>query len=273
MPQHDVSIQSPASHSVTPVDTEVKFSGTCSSDVKRLDLMAEGLIPLGSATITGGTKWKFDRKFSSSGLRRIEVTGYGAANEAVASDFVEIVVQPPAVSGVRKLLVSVAASQLGISEDFTLPNNRGDQIRKYHTYCGFQQPTGSGRGADWCFCFLNWVYNQATAKDPDWGLIAYVPAVVAWAKDNGRWIRENDPHVDDFSKSDPGPGDLLIMGDFDFMSSRENYPHIEMVVRVTATQIETIGGNVGDRVQRQTHTRIRNDPNGRYIAGYVRSIV
>ena len=259
----NVEISSPAPNKSFALGTGVSFSGRCGSDVHRVDIMADQRFPMGRAQISNGT-WKFTHKFSASGMRRIEALAFDDKGKFLELVFVDILIKAPEISSARKALVSVATGQLGTRET-PLGSNNGSQIRKYFDYCNFAPPE------DWCFMFLNWVYNRATNDNPPWGKqMAFVPSVVAWAKNNKRWIRENDPHKDGFSRGTPKPGDLIIMGDNIDLNIRQNYPHIEMVIRVTPNVIHTIGGNVspGEVGQRQ-HPRSGLGNDGRYIAGYV----
>jgi len=260
-----ITVGSPNSHQAFPLGDEVTFKGQFNGEVGSVSAFADSRFNLGPVTIQGN-KWSFKRRFSSSGLRHVVVTAFDAQGQSLGSDFVDVLIQPPPLAVERRRMIDIAAGQLGVSEDFNQPNNFGAKIAKYQQYAGF------GQGTEWCFCFLNWVFHEATNRDPDWGKsLAFVPGGVAWAKRNNRWIRENDPHEDGFAKGDPEPGDLICMGDFEEFNQRKNYPHIEMVVRVTPDTIFTIGGNVSDRVKEQQHTRVGNDPGGRYIAGYVKA--
>lgn len=259
-----VEITSPTSNASFELGVEVTFTGRLGSQVARVDLVADGKFPMGPAAHGTEDKWSLDRKFSASGARRIEAIAFDDDGNFLGMDFVDIFIKSPEVSNQRKAIVARATSQLGLQET-PLGSNGGSQIAKYFEYCGHSQPN------DWCFMFLNWVYGTAIGQEPPWGRsMAYVPTMVAWAKKSGKWILENDPHVDGFQKGEPKPGDLIIMGDEIQIATRQNYPHIELVSRVTPSVIYTIGGNVSPGVvgPRQ-HPRSGLGSDGRYIAGYV----
>jgi cell wall-associated NlpC family hydrolase len=122
---------------------------------------------------------------------------------------------PPAVSGVRQKIISIAEGELGLKE---VGNNRGD-ILKYPRYFG--------RGAEaWCADFASWVYTHAGVPMNN----ASCASVVSHLKATGKWKTSN-----------PQPGDLVL---FDWRGADGRSDHVGIVVSVNKDgSVNTIEGN------------------------------
>lgn len=162
-------------------------------------------------------------------------------------------------------MAAAAEKELGNAEN-PRASNRGEQINKYFEACGLAP------GMEWCLVFCNAMYKQEKGGNPPWGIQqAFVPSLVAWAKQNGRWMRENDPQDQQFARAEPSVGDLLIVGDFlePHFSRQHHYKHVAMVVEVHQDMIVTIDGNHGHAVTKNRRSRMFDGVRD-YIAGYVK---
>ena len=139
-----VEIKTPDTNSSFDNGVEVEFVGNIKAGVSRVDLIADGKFPMGSADQTDYPKWTLRWRFSASGMRRIEAIAFDENGNFLGMDFVDIIIKTPAVSDQRKAIVAQATSQLGLQES-PLGSNSGAQIKKYFDYCGHIQPN------DWCF--------------------------------------------------------------------------------------------------------------------------
>ena len=159
-------------------------------------------------------------------------------------------------------IVDAARSQLGVGED-PRGSNDGPGLKPYFKVAGIQPP------AEWCALFCNWCFHEASGREAPWGrAVVYVPAIVAWAKQNGIWSREHDPRDTGQPYHEPMPGDLFILGDFKRLDTLEQYKHIGVVASVTPGSLGTIEGNHSDEVEPVTRSR-SFDGVSDYVAGYV----
>jgi len=115
----------------------------------------------------------------------------------------------PAQTSLRSAVVATARSQLGVAET-PLGSN-----------CTIYGPC-----EQWCADFATWVWRHAGIAAV--GRIAYVPNLVTWAKNHGRW--KAGPHAN------PQPGDIA-----DFSGI-----HVGVVERVLRSgAITIVAGNTG----------------------------
>jgi hypothetical protein len=153
-------------------------------------------------------------------------------------------------SEARQALIRLALSEhaAGVHE---IPDgsNRGGGVDKYL----------AGYGAvPWCALFLSWIVKQVTGGYP---LGKVQPHVQTWmnrAKSAKQFFAKGDPSYV------PTPGDLMV---WVFTRGRG---HIAMVVAVDATgkQVNTVGGNEGNRVKLGLRTPAREGT----LAGYIRVV-
>lgn len=116
--------------------------------------------------------------------------------------------------------VKVARSQIGYRE--TRVN-----ITKYNDWLGrIPGYAEGGRAYPWCQSFQSWVASKSGGRaNADYPKTAGCETAVGWFKRNGRWAGRT-PHV----------GDMVFYGP-------RGGVHVELVVKVTASSIVTIGGN------------------------------
>lgn len=264
-------------------NADVEFVLEAPPGTARVHLKA-GEFELGDAKQVG-SQWKFTRKFSSLGKRRVFAIALNAQGIEIGSGFIDLRIGLAEASDeVRKKMVAAAKAQLGRDQI------AHQEISKY---------TGIPMGVDWCVGFCDFVYNKATKTDPQWGISklqggtsnesgkneGWVPDMAEWAKQTGMWIREKDPHQNDangqpFPMDAPKVGDLIIYADLKFEALSMFYCHIGIVTEVSTDSVTTIEGNTGDFDPRLSHVLARNpsrkampDRNNRdkrFIAGYVR---
>lgn len=132
--------------------------------------------------------------------------------------------------------VKVAKSQEGKHETGT---NDTPYNRWLGTIPGY--PHG-GYGYPWCMSFQSWVAFQAGARaNVDYPKTAGCAVAVAWFKNRGRF------------HSSPKAGDMVFYGP-------GGGTHVELVIKVTASTITTVGGNTGGTLDGRYH-----EGNGVYI--------
>jgi hypothetical protein len=125
-------------------------------------------------------------------------------------------------------VLAAARSQIGTRE-------RSDGSSKYGAwYSQVKNAPGFDKAA-WCQIFTGWCANEAGLPESAFPRMAYTPYAVQWFKDRGRW------------GSKPRKCALVYYnfpgGDF--------VDHVEIVEAVRSDgSIVTIGGNVGNQVQR-----------------------
>ncbi|MBN6054501.1 CHAP domain-containing protein, partial [Nonomuraea sp. RK-328] len=128
----------------------------------------------------------------------------------------------------RDRVLDVARSQLGTGE-------RADGTSKYGSWYERAKPAPGFAVGAWCQMFLSWCANEVGLPETAFPRLAYTPYAVKWFKDRSRWGTK------------PKVGALVYYnfpgGDF--------VDHVEIVEAVRSDgSIVTIGGNVGNRVQR-----------------------
>jgi hypothetical protein len=102
-------------------------------------------------------------------------------------------------------------------------SNNSPDIDRYRT-----ATAGAFNGQPWCAYFVSYIMWEAGVPLGDGGQgIGYVPALLAWAQSQGRFLRTGDPK----------PGDIFILPQ-----------HTGIVVAVDRNTIHTIEGNYANRV-------------------------
>lgn len=96
----------------------------------------------------------------------------------------------------------------------------------------------------WCADFATWVYNQAgdpvSGSTKSWDLPAVIE-IVDTAENS-----DNFSYHDSSSGYTPKPGDLSI---YDF-GTGNGYDHVDIVVSVSGSTVETIGGDTGTNINK-----------------------
>jgi hypothetical protein len=139
----------------------------------------------------------------------------------------------PADGSVGARIVAAAQGEIGQAEQ---PPGSNDSPRIAQYRAATEGAPGPG---PWCAYFVSWAARQAGAPLGDHGQgFGSVDALYAWAQSAGRAEPAGSGYV-------PKPGDLIVF-----------HEHIGIVENVLPDgQIQTVEGNCGDRVQRQTHGR------------------
>lgn len=138
--------------------------------------------------------------------------------------------------------IQVATSQEGKHETGT---NDTPYNRWLGTIPGY--PHG-GYGYPWCMSFQSWVAFQAGARaNVDYPKTAGCAVAVAWFRNRGRF--HSTPKVGDMVFYGPGGG-----------------THVELVTRVTSSNITTVGGNTSGTLNGRYH-----EGDGVYIKTVARS--
>lgn len=99
------------------------------------------------------------------------------------------------------------------------------------------------QGSAWCQCFVNWIMWQAENKDAEtarhkigqggtWTF--YTPDAVARAKQWGLWTQ---------GTAEIQPGDIIYFYGYVSSEGKNRVHHVEIVEKVTESEIFTIGGN------------------------------
>lgn len=153
----------------------------------------------------------------------VSLSSLAAVDPSLAGD----AVSAPAAGGGNQLMVAIARSQVGVTEQ-PPGSNDAPAIAQYRT-----ATTGALAGAPWCAYFASWVARQAGVPLGDAGQgFGAVADIWSWAQQNGRAV-PNGPGVV------PEPGDLIVFGD----------QHVGIVDRVLPNgDIETIEGNYNNSV-------------------------
>lgn len=134
-------------------------------------------------------------------------------------------------------LVKIAQQEIG--------NSNG---AKYWEWFGFP------RRVEWCAIFVSWVADQAGYLQQ-----GRVPKM-ANTKDMVNWYTEKGKYKTTDSGYVPQPGDLIF---FDWTGNKTGKDHVGIVEYCDGKIIQTIEGNSGDTVKRNTY-----DINNKSISGY-----
>ena len=128
-------------------------------------------------------------------------------------------------------IVAAAQGEIGQAEQ-PPGSNDSPRIAQYRS-----ATEGNPGPGPWCAYFVSWAARQAGAPVGDHGQgFGSVDALYAWAQSAGR----AEPTGSGYT---PKPGDLIVF-----------HEHIGIVENVLpGGQIQTIEGNSGNQVQRQTH--------------------
>lgn len=266
------------------LNTKVSFEVECSDDIDRVAFIANPNIPIGTVDVNNG-KAKLSRSFSKSGNRTILARGIRSEDGAVLA--------------VAKITLEIGdGKDLKLASDGTLAAIAGAARMLLDAGNASVEPAVRAYAAnfsDWCVSFCAYTYFRATGKDPNWGVEGFnvargrfenwVPDMALWAQESGFWLREKDIHLKSKSgkvlnHGTPKPGYLIVYGDLVQIfggSSRQNYPHIGVVVDVDGDLLTTIEGNAGvpGQVRKRTprRSKLPNHAPGaqleRYIAGYI----
>jgi hypothetical protein len=115
---------------------------------------------------------------------------------------------PPEASSLRQRVVSVARSQIGVTE--ATGRNDGPQIQRYFAGCtrrstdGGERPTGGDKSWPWCAAFSTWcLYEAADGEPMPVGRRIAVWELVRDAAEAGRLYAADSGYR-------PRPGDLVI---------------------------------------------------------------
>lgn len=149
------------------------------------------------------------------------------------------------LSPIRQTVVCEAQAELAKWDSHQLEPGSG-----YLTYSQNHQE-------DWCADFISWLYEQAgypLAPDPDWRVSA-----VKTIKDIGQQDQNFHWHL--ANGYTPKPGDIAIHYD------GSTYFHTNLVVGVSGSQINLIGGNQSSNDFNQS--KVSKDIGGSSIVGYV----
>ncbi len=122
------------------------------------------------------------------------------------------------------VVLAIARNELGTEEG---PNP--NQVK--YNYAYYDSNNAYGSGYAWCAAFLWWVFHQAGAAKLFCGgnRVAYVPTITSYYRGIGK-----------FNKSNPQPGDLIIVGD---------EAHVAMVDSIIDSHtVRTIEGNWDNKV-------------------------
>ncbi|RKR91905.1 CHAP domain-containing protein [Micromonospora pisi] len=162
-------------------------------------------------------------------LMLVLVTAIGGVSLAVA--------EPAAAAPSRSAIVNAAEAQLGGSAC-----DPG-----YYNSCGIE----------WCAEFARWIWKRGGVTD--------VSGLDAWAQSFKRYGQNRGTYHARSSGYTPQPGDAIV---FDWDRGPDDHPidHVAIVVSVTSSTVNTIGGNQGpdSRVTRGSFPRSEID-----IDGYV----
>lgn len=150
---------------------------------------------------------------------------------------------------VRKTAVFAAAREVGVAEWATRSNYSARIVTFRRATIGIGENPYSAE--PWCADFVSWAYRRAgypigfDGKGSD-----YVPELVGWARDTGRWRNARTAYH-------PLPGDLIV-----YRNASGRYGHMGIVVRVVNGRIKTVEGNYGDRVSRRVIMPRQGDVQG-----------
>jgi hypothetical protein len=128
----------------------------------------------------------------------------------------------------RDRVLAIARAELGTGE-------RADGSSKYGEWYERVKSAPGFRKGPWCQMFTAWCADRADIPERRFPRMAYTPYAVKWFKDRGRWGTR------------PRVGALIY---FNFPGG-DAVDHVEIVEAIRADgTVVTIGGNVGNRVQR-----------------------
>jgi len=143
---------------------------------------------------------------------------------------------------IRPLVLQLAQSQLGVSEDKGKDEDRNGQIMRYMVSCGWSSAWGP---AGWCMGFAGWSWNTASEQNggSQFWKTCTVRDAVNYSKQNQIWKLDN-----------PQPGDLFFS---DERSAGES-THVGVVLSTSEQYIQSIEGNYSNKVAsvRRSKTRI-----------------
>lgn len=141
----------------------------------------------------------------------------------------------------RDRIIKIAASQIGYKET-------GDDWTKYGAWYGMN-------GNPWCAMFVSWCANQAQIPQGIIPKLAYVPYIVNFFLQRGRYKARGS--------YTPRKGDIVFFGDSD---------HVGLVEGVSGNNVITIegntssGGNVSDG--EGVYRRVRPLGSGSWVMGF-----
>lgn len=141
----------------------------------------------------------------------------------------------------RDRIMKIAASQIGYKET-------GDDWTKYGAWYGMN-------GNPWCAMFVSWCANQAQIPQGIIPKLAYVPYIVNFFLQRGRYKARGS--------YTPRKGDIVFFGDSD---------HVGLVEGVSGNNVITIegntssGGNVSDG--EGVYRRVRPLGSGSWVMGF-----
>lgn len=137
----------------------------------------------------------------------------------------------PSGDGSADAMVSMAVSQLGVSE-------KGPNNVKYNTwYYGHKvmESSSSGKRYAWCVVFLSWCADQSGVSKEAFPKTAGVSTLKDYFQKQGRYHKK--------SGYDPQIGDIVFFGT----------SHVGIVVGFDGTTFQVIEGNASDRVKQNTY--------------------
>lgn len=146
-------------------------------------------------------------------------------------------------SQIRPLVLQLAQSQMGVSEDKGKDEDRNGQIMRYMVSCGWDAAWGP---AGWCMGFAGWTWNTASEKNggSQFWKTCTVKDAVNYSKQNGIWKLDN-----------PQSGDLFFS---DERSAGES-THVGVVLSTSEQYIQSVEGNYSNKVASVRRSRTRID--------------
>lgn len=143
-------------------------------------------------------------------------------------------------AGVGKFL-NVARAELGTKEDY-------DNITKYGAWYG-------NNGAFWCAQFVSWCANQA-------GILGSIVPTYQSCRLGASWYMGRGRYRTRISGFAPLPGDIIF-----FRNSYDGWYHTGIVESVSGGMVNTIEGNSGNCVRRQSYSLTYGDIDGYGLNG------
>ncbi len=118
-----LTISRPANGAHLPLEAPVSFVGTATGGVTRVVVTADEEFALGEAVVDPDGGWTLTRQFSVGAQRKITVTGFDAAGDAMETDALTIVLVPSTADcSTRVVLFSVTDGDTGkVTRVFKLP--------------------------------------------------------------------------------------------------------------------------------------------------------
>jgi len=146
-------------------------------------------------------------------------------------------------SQIRPLVLQLAQSQMGVSEDKGKDEDRNGQIMRYMVSCGWDAAWGP---AGWCMGFAGWTWNTASEKNggSQFWKTCTVKDAVNYSKQNGIWKLDN-----------PQSGDLFFSDE----RSAGEPTHVGVVLTTSEQYVQTIEGNYSNKVASVRRSRTRID--------------